>query len=364
MPSAKLYARPGDRSVMRTVSTGTKLLWVTVALVAVLGSYLVWAWNRPLHPGEENYVVKPGTGVSALATELHRRGTMLESRSFVLLGRITVPRREFKAGEYRFRDGISARELLAQVAAGRVAEYPLRLVEGWTFQQVLQNLTRAPHLTQTLKGMSYSTIMARVGAPGLHPEGRFYPDTYFYSKGNSDFMILQRAYDRMRARLRQEWENRDADLPLKSPEEALILASIVEKETGRTEERRLIAGVFINRLKKNIRLQTDPTVIYGLGAKFDGNLRKRDLLSDTPYNTYTRRGLPPTPIAMPSGDSLYAVLHPERTRALYFVSRGDGTHVFSDTLEEHDRAVTQYQLGGRSPTIPSRGGTQKTPKAR
>lgn len=309
-------------------------------------------------------MIKPGTGLNKLADDLHRRGVLMESQSFVLLGRITVQRTEVKAGEYRFRDGISARELLAQVAAGRVVEYPLRLGEGWTFRQVLDELARAPRLTQTLRGATHIQIMARLGAPGLHPEGRFYPDTYFYTNGNSDLMILQRAYDKMQARLRQEWENRDVDLPLKSPEEALTLASIVEKETARTEERRLIAGVFINRLKRNIRLQTDPTVIYGLGPKFDGNLRKKDLLTDAPYNTYTRIGLPPTPIAMPSGESLYAALHPEKTRALYFVSRGDGRHEFSETLEEHNRAVTKYQLGGRPQVFSSPGNGNQAPKAR
>jgi UPF0755 protein len=189
--------------------------------------------------------------------------------------------------------------------------------------------------------------MARVGQPGVHPEGMFYPDTYFYSSDHTDLMLLVRAYERMQSRLAAEWENRDPDLPLKSPYEALILASIVEKETALSEERRQIAGVFINRLRRNMRLQADPTIVYGLGDGFDGRLRTRDLRTDTPYNTYTRAGLPPTPIAMPGSESLRAVMRPEKTRALYFVSRGDGSHVFSETLEEHNRAVVKYQLGGR-----------------
>ncbi len=358
----RLHVRFSEPSEKRTVSTVNKLIRVAVVLAAVLVGYLLWAWNHPLHPGNEIYVVKPGTGLISLAGELRRRGVLLETQSFLVLGYFTVQKREFKAGEYRFHDRINAHELLAQVAAGRVVEYPLRLVEGWTFRQVLDELARVPHLTQTLHGVPHTQIMARLGAPGVHPEGRFYPDTYFFMNGNTDVMILQRAYDKMQTRLRQEWGNRDEDLPYKTPEEALILASIVEKETGRTEERRLIAGVFINRIKKNIRLQTDPTVIYGLGAKFDGNLRKKDLLTDTPYNSYTRHGLPPTPIAMPSGESLYAALHPEKTRALYFVSRGDGSHEFSDTLEEHNRAVTKYQLGGRQQTFSSAGSGNKAPK--
>lgn len=327
----------------------TRLLVVALAAVALAIGYLAWAWNHSLYPGPDTYVVKPGTGVSALAAELHRRGVIVERRSLVMFGLLAIPKRDFKAGEYRFRDGISARELLDQVEAGRVVEYPFRVAEGSTFRQVLDELARAPRLAQTLKGMSPAQIMTRLDAPNVHPEGRFFPDTYFYTTGNTDLMLLQRAYAKMQTRLQREWDNRDPSVPLKSPDETLTLASIVEKETGRADERRLIAGVFINRLKRGMRLQTDPTVIYGLGARFDGNLRKRDLLADTPYNTYTRAGLPPTPIAMPSGESLYAALHPEATRALYFVSRGDGGHVFSDTLEQHNRAVTQYQLGGRAP---------------
>lgn len=320
---------------------------VALVVVGIASAYIAWAWNRSLHPGTDTYVVRPGTGLSALAAELHRRRVIPETRSFVLLGFLTLSKPGFKAGEYRFRDGISARELLEQVGAGRVIEYPFRIVEGATFRQVLDELGRLPRLEQTLKGQSVAQIMSSLGSPGAHPEGRFFPDTYFYTAGNSDLALLQRAYDRMQTRLQREWDNRDPAVPFKTADEALILASIVEKETGRADERRLIAGVFINRLQKRIKLQTDPTVIYGLGAKFDGNLRKRDLLNDTPYNTYTRTGLPPTPIAMPSGESLFAALHPEATRAIFFVSRGDGSHVFSESLEEHNRAVSKYQLGGR-----------------
>jgi UPF0755 protein len=188
--------------------------------------------------------------------------------------------------------------------------------------------------------------MARLGHPGEAPEGRFFPDTYYYSAGQTDRMILANAYDKMQKMLEQQWAARDADLPFKSPYEALILASIVEKETGRADERELIAGVFVNRLRHGMRLQSDPTVIYGMGDKYDGNIRLKDLMRDTPYNTYTRRGLPPTPVAMPGRDSLHAVLHPAVTDALYFVSRGDGSHVFSATLEEHNQAVIKYQLKG------------------
>jgi UPF0755 protein len=228
-----------------------------------------------------------------------------------------------------------------------VVEYSLRLVEGWTFKQSLQALAQAPKLTQTLAGHTPEQIMARLGQPGRHPEGRFFPDTYKYTAGQTDLSILARAHERMQNTLQREWEARRADSPFKEPYEALVLASIVEKETGQPGERPMIAGVFINRLRRNMKLQTDPTVIYGLGEKFDGNLRLRDLRSDTPYNSYTRTGLPPTPIAMPGGAAIRAVMQPADTRALYFVSRGDGSHEFSETLGQHNDAVTKYQLGGK-----------------
>jgi UPF0755 protein len=338
--------------VTRIASIRSKLVGVALIVAVLVVGYLSWSWNHALYPGTESYIVKPGTGLSALASELHRRGVIWETRSLILLGYVTFTKREFKIGEYRFRNGITARGIVEQVAAGRVVEYPFRIGEGATFRQTLDELARAPHLVKTLHDQTYAQIMAKLDAPGVHPEGRFYPDTYFYAAGNSDLSVLRRAYVKMQARLQREWENRDPSVPLASASEALVLASIVEKETGKTEERRMIAGVFVNRLNKNMRLQTDPTVIYGLGEKFDGNLRRRDLLMDTPYNTYTRRGLPPTPIAMPSGEALYATLHPESTRALYFVSRGDGSHVFSDTIEQHNQAVSKYQLGGRPFPLP------------
>lgn len=325
----------------------SKRLLVVLAPLLAAGLYLLWAWRHPLHPGADTYELKPGMTLRAFAQELRARGAIPETPSFVLLAYLTGHSRDLKAGEYRFRDGSAAMELLGQVVAGRVVEYPLTLVEGWTFRQMAQALAGAPKLDHTLAGLTPAQIMERLGHAGEHPEGRFYPDTYNYSSNQTDHAILGRAYGKMQERLRQEWEGRDPELPFRNPYEALVLASIVEKETARAEERVLIAAVFINRLRRGMKLQTDPTVIYGLGLSFDGNLRLRDLRRDTPYNTYTRTGLPPTPIAMPGGDSIHAVLHPAPTRALYFVSRGDGSHQFSDTLEEHNRAVTRYQLGGR-----------------
>ena len=325
-----------------------KLATGVVALCVIGAGYLFWAWNHSLSPGSEIYVVKPGMTLRAFARELSARDVLPESHSFVWLAHLTGHDRSLKTGEYRFRDGMTASELLDQVVAGRVIEYPVVLVEGWTFQQFLATLAGAPKLTKALSGLPVPAIMERLGRPGEHPEGRFFPDTYYYSAGQTDIMILANAYEKMQKLLEREWEGRENNLPFKTPYEALILASIVEKETGRVDERRLIAGVFINRLRHNMRLQTDPTVIYGLGAAFDGNLRLKDLRRDGPYNTYTRKGLPPTPVAMPGKDALQAVLHPMVTGALFFVARGDGSHEFSSTLEEHNKAVLKYQLKGKA----------------
>ena len=325
----------------------SKLVKVLLSAVVVSGAYLYWAWNHPLQPGSDIYVVKPGMSLRAFARELNNRGVLPESHTLVWLAHLTGHDRDLKSGEYRFRNGMSARELLEQVIAGRVIEYPVVLVEGWTFRQFLQVLEAAPKLTHTLSGLSPAAVMERLGHGGEHPEGRFFPDTYYYSAGQTDVAILANAYDKMQKLLQQQWEARDGNLPFKDPYEALIMASIVEKETGRAEERRLVAGVFVNRLRRGMRLQSDPTVIYGMGDKFDGNIRLKDLRRSTPYNTYTRAGLPPTPVAMPGRDSVEAVLHPADTRDLYFVARGDGGHIFSETLEEHNAAVVKYQLNGK-----------------
>ncbi|MEW6331147.1 MAG: endolytic transglycosylase MltG [Pseudomonadota bacterium] len=327
----------------------TKLAAGLVIAVVLGNGYLFWAWNHALEPGTEIYEVKPGMPLRGFARELSARGVLPESHSFVWLAHLTGRSRGLKSGEYRFRDGMSARELLDQIVAGRVIEYPLVLLEGWTFRQFLATMRDAPKLTRTLDGLPPAAIMERLGRPGEHPEGRFFPDTYYYSAGQTDIMILANAYEKMQQLLQREWEGRENNLPLKNAYEALILASIVEKETGRADERRLIAGVFINRLRHGMRLQTDPTVIYGMGDKFDGNLRLKDLRRDTPYNTYTRRGLPPTPVAMPGRESLQAALHPVVTGALFFVARGDGSHEFSSTLAEHNRAVMKYQLKDKQP---------------
>jgi UPF0755 protein len=254
--------------------------------------------------------------------------------------------RRIRAGSYEVEPGITPRSLLDKMVRGDETLEVVRIIEGWTMRQVRAELARAPHLRPSSAEMDETQLMAAVGAPGQAAEGRFFPDTYAYSRGVSDLTVLRRAHAAMQRQLAAAWDDRAADTPLKSAEEALILASIIEKETGLPADRGLVAGVFVNRLRIGMRLQTDPTVIYGLGEAFDGNLRKIDLLTDTPFNTYTRAGLPPTPIAMPGAASLRAAVQPERTRALFFVARGDGSSIFSETLAEHNRAVNLTQRGG------------------
>ncbi len=253
--------------------------------------------------------------------------------------------RRIRAGSYAAEPGTTPRQLLDKMVQGDEQLETVRFIEGWTFKQVRQALAQAPHLRPITAGLSEADLMRALGLPGLSAEGRFFPDTYRYSRGVSDLTVLKRSRQAMQQRLDAVWAERMQGLPLKTPEEALILASIVEKETGRAADRARIAGVFVNRLRIGMPLQTDPTVIYGLGDAFDGNLRKRDLLADGPYNTYTRAGLPPTPIALPGRAAIEAALQPAETRALYFVARGDGTSQFSETLQQHNRAVARYQLG-------------------
>jgi UPF0755 protein len=252
------------------------------------------------------------------------------------------------AGEYALARGISARTLLENMAQGKVLQRRITLVEGWTFRQVRAALAAAPKLTQEAVRLPDAELMTKIGAAGQNPEGEFMPDTYDYVRGMSDLDVLKRAHEAMQSYVDAQWSKRDQAVPLQTPYQALILASIVEKETAQPAERPEIAGVFERRLQIGMILETDPSVIYGMGAMYDGNIRKSDLETDTPYNTYTRTGLPPTPIALPGRAAIDAVLHPAPGDALYFVARGDGTHQFSSTLAEHNRAVRKYQLGRNS----------------
>jgi UPF0755 protein len=264
----------------------------------------------------------------------------------VWLARATGRDKAIQAGNYEFSSGLTTAELLAKLTQGDVAQDSMTIVEGWNVAQLRAALQQNPKITQTLADVPDAELLKRIGAGEAHSEGLFFPDTYYFAVGSSDSALLKRAYRTMQDRLAAAWAQRATDLPYASPYEALIMASIVEKETGRAGDRPLVASVFVNRLKQGMRLQTDPTVIYGVGDKFEGDLRRRDLAADTSYNTYTRDGLPPTPIALPGQASLLAALHPAQSNYLYFVARGDGASVFSTNLADHNRAVAKYQRGG------------------
>ena len=304
------------------------------------------------------YVLAEGTSLSRLAHDLEQRGIIRNPRFFVLLGRETDAAHRLQTGEYKLMPDMTPVSLLQALTSGDVIQHALVIVEGQTFREVLVAVRRSDALQMTLGELDASDIMVRLGHANEHPEGRLLPDTYHFPSGTTDIAFLQRAYNAMTDTLADAWDKRDEGLPFRTSYEALILASIVEKETGQDDERPLIAGVFVQRLRKGMRLQTDPTVIYGLGEEFDGNIRRRDLLADTPYNTYTRNGLPPTPIAMPGRDAIDAVMHPDENGYLYFVARGDGSHYFSRTLKEHNQAVKKYQLGQSHIKLPDAGQSQ------
>jgi UPF0755 protein len=294
------------------------------------------------------FTVRPGSSLKTVSRGLAADGLFAEGESFWILGRLLDKAASIRAGTYRLDRPLTPLEILDKLARGDVVLVPIRFVEGTTFRQWLAQLEGDPQLRHTLAGKDEDGIRALLGIAEGSLEGWFFPDTYRFSPGSSDLEILRRAHAEMARRLDAAWAARAPDLPLATPYDALILASIVEKETGLASERALIASVFMNRLKRGMRLQTDPTVIYGMGERYDGNIRRKDLEADTPWNTYTRAGLPPTPIAMPGEEALRAAVHPADTRFLYFVARGDGSHEFSSTLEQHNRAVARYQLHGAS----------------
>jgi UPF0755 protein len=328
------------------------LRWLIVLLVLAAAGTAAWVWRwldqpLPLASSTVELSIEPGVNPREVAHAWVRAGVQVPPRMLYEWFRWSGDARRIRAGSYVVGPEVSPRQLLAKMVQGDEAFERVRLLEGWTLKQFRAELARAPHLKPASAGMSDAQLMSAVGADGVAGEGRFFPDTYLYSRGVSDLTVLKRAYQTMQRHLEATWDARVGELPLRTPSEALILASIVEKETGKASDRGQIAGVFTNRLRVGMPLQTDPSVIYGLGEAFDGNLRKRDLLADGPFNTYTRVGLPPTPIAMPSLASLKAAVNPERTKALYFVARGDGSSVFSESLVDHNRAVNQYQRGGR-----------------
>ncbi len=323
------------------------LIFSLFALCVSAGAGFWWLYTpMPLalqgDAGVIDLEVEPGTRAAQIAEDVVTSGVRSNALLLQLWFRFSGQARQIKAGSYEIAPGTTPNSLLRMLVRGDQTLRSVTLVEGWTFAQVRVALQKAELLAPESIALEPETIMNQLGRPGVHPEGRFFPDTYTYAKGSSDLAVLKRAAKAMDKRLDAAWALHSADTPLKSAAEALTLASIVEKETGKPTDRAQIAGVFTNRLRINMRLQTDPTVIYGLGAKFDGNLRKRDLLADTPYNTYTRAGLPPTPIAMPGKAALLAAVQPQTTKALYFVAKGDGTSEFSASLDEHNRAVNKY----------------------
>jgi UPF0755 protein len=335
--------------VVRRFITSFLILVFLLTLLAFGGG--LWWLQEPmrlkLQPGAQvaDLEIEPGTRADAVAEVVVASGAQVPTPLLQLWFRISGQARQIKAGSYEIAPGTTPRKLLSMLVRGEEALKSVTLVEGWNFHQVQAALSKAEQLAPDTQGLAPELIMEKLGKPGQHPEGRFFPDTYTYAKGASDLAVLKRAARAMDKRTQAAWAMRSADTPLKTPEEALILASIVEKETGKPSDRAQIAGVFSNRLRVGMPLQTDPTVIYGMGHGFAGNLRKRDLQTDTPYNTYTRAGLPPTPIAMPGRAALLAAVQPAPTQALYFVARGDGTSQFSSSLDDHNRAVNKYIRG-------------------
>jgi len=323
------------------------LVGLGLAGTLAAAAYLYLFASRPLEPPRPGYefTVKAGAPLRALSRRLADDGLLPEAHAFWILGRALGKDTAVQAGTYRLERALTPVELLDKLNRGDVVAADIAFIEGTTLRQWLAQLKAHPRLRQTLQGKTLDEVRTAACLPEGSAEGWLFPDTYRFAPGSADVDILRRAHAAMKKRLAEAWDARDPDVPLKTPYEALILASIVEKETGAAPERPLVASVFANRLRRGMRLQTDPTVIYGIGPSFDGNIRRKDLTTDTPWNTYTRDGLPPTPIAMPGAASLAAATRPGKSEFLYFVGKGDGSHHFSRSLEEHNRAVAKYQLG-------------------
>jgi len=326
-----------------------RALLILVGALLALAAYVQWYLNAPVRVAAfpVEFEIAPGTGLRGTVRALQKAGIDVRPLHFEILARAAGRATSLKAGNYELTEPVSPKELLDKLTRGEVTQAEITIIEGWTFAQLRATLDASPLLRHESAGLSDVDLMQRLGAAGRHPEGLFFPDTYLFARQSSDLAVLRRALHAMQRHLDQEWVTRDPQVPYKTAYEALIMASIVEKETGSPGERDQIAGVLVNRLRIGMALQADPTVIYGLGESFDGNLKRVHLTTDGPYNTYTRPGLPPTPIALPGRASLHAALRPASTPALYYVSRGDGTSEFSRSLEEHNRAVTKYQLRPR-----------------
>ncbi len=333
-----------------------KIITVLFILSFIIGGMTAgWFWHdmqtqldAPINitvPNSLTYIIKPGMNLKQVAQDLTQLGILDHPYYFMLEGRLQGSESRLKAGEYLLKPGVTQRQLLEQFVAGKVVQHSLTLIEGWSFRQLMNEVSSNGTLVQTLANVDSKTVMTALAYPEVHPEGRFFPDTYHFPIGMTDIEFLRRAYVKMARVLEEEWQQREAGLPYKTSDEALIMASILEKETAVAEERAAIAGVFVRRLQKGMKLQTDPTVIYAMGDDYHGNIRRKDLKIDSPYNTYFYVGLPPTPISLPGVEAIHAALHPEDGETLYFVAKGDGSHYFSKTLKEHNRAVARYQLG-------------------
>lgn len=325
------------------------ILYTLAAIILILLLFFAWLNHYASTPlqltsADKVVVIKPNSGLSSIANQLVAQGVIQNALPFILLARSMNKQSALQAGEYTFDAEATPFVVLLSLNQGKTAKGIITFIEGKTFKDMRVKLQNHDAIENTINSLSDADVMQLIGANQNHPEGLFFPDTYHFNKGTKDIVILKNAYNAMMQKLEAAWENRADNLPYQNSYQALIMASIIEKETGKASERQTIAGVFVNRLKIGMLLQTDPTVIYGMGDAFDGNIRRKDLRADTDYNTYTRSGLPPTPIAMPSLAAIEAALHPAKTKALYFVGKGDGSHEFSDSLVQHNRAVAKYQL--------------------
>ena len=336
-----------------------KITFVVLLTTIMLST---WIWTSYQDALEEmlvvkneslDYSIKSGSSLSAVIYDLANKNIIKQPRYLLWYARLNGLSSKMKTGDYRLTSNHTAQDFLDDIFTGKVVQFSLTVIEGWSFNQLLEAINKHPQIKQTIADISKEEIMLKLELAGIHYEGQFLPDTYNFPKGLTDIEFLKRAHVSLKSVLKEEWDNRAVGLPYNNSYEALTMASIVEKETGLASERKQIAGVFIRRIEKRMRLQTDPTVIYGMGDKYKGNIRKKDLQRDTPYNTYRRRGLPPTPIALPGRDAIHAALHPAEGNALYFVARGDGSHQFSVTLKEHNNAVIKYQLKGRARSFSS-----------
>jgi UPF0755 protein len=343
--AAYYYAPLCSLTISDPMRLTLRLLSFAFLVAMAIAGWLAWFAFSPVSMVKSplEFEIRTGSGLRTAAGDIAKAGVEFPSWQFSWLGRFTGRAGDIKAGSYEVSHGATPWDILKKITRGDVTQAEIVFVEGKTFREMRAQMDADSNLRHDSRELSDAEILTRIGVKESHPEGLFFPDTYLFAKQSSDLELLRRAYQAMQRRLANEWENRDPGVPYDDPYQALIMASIVEKETGRSADRPFVASVFANRLKRGMLLQTDPTVIYGLGEAFDGNLRKKDLVTDGAYNTYTRPGLPPTPIAMPGQASLHLVLHPPESDKLYFVARGDGTSVFSRTLEEHNRAVARYQ---------------------